>query len=172
MQGNGNSSPTANGPMTQVTRDFTWTQTFGRRYARYGQQGFTLIELIAVFLLLSIMAAIAVSHSTDFGLEADLRGATEVVKGHLRYAQTKAMNSDVSWGINFAGSTYTLQNASSATAALPGEVPQDMTFASTVNPVMFENRWGSPGSATITVTVSKGGSSQTVTVTRNTGFIP
>lgn len=136
------------------------------------QRGFTLIEIIAVFILMGVLSAIAVSHSNNFGLDADVRGAAEVVKNHLRYTQAKAMNSDVSWGLNFASSTYTLQNASSVTAALPGDLPQGMSFASTVNPLMFENRWGSPGSATITVTVSKGGTSQTITVTKNTGFIP
>ena len=136
------------------------------------EKGFTLIEFIAVLLLIGILSAIAVNRSSNFGADAAVLGATEVVKNHLRYAQVEAMNSNVSWGINFASSTYTLRDANNVNASLPGDLPQGMTFASTVNPLMFENRWGSPGSVTATVTVSKGGTSQTITVTKNTGFIP
>ena len=136
------------------------------------ERGFTLIEIIAVLLLMGILSVVAVVHSNNLGVEADVRGAAEVVKNHLRYAQTKAMNADLGWGINFAGSSYTLEDANRVSAILPGDLPQGMTYAATVNPVLFENRWGSPGSATITVTVSKGGTSQTITVTKNTGFIP
>ena len=137
-----------------------------------GDKGFTLIEFIAVLLLMGILTAIAVNRSSNFGVDADILGATEVVKDHLRYAQSRAMNSNVSWGVNFAGNTYTLRDANNVSASLPGNLPQAMTFASTVNPLMFENRWGSPGSVTATVTVSKDGTSRTITVTKNTGFIP
>ena len=143
----------------------------------FSDKGFTLIETIAVLLLLGILAAIAVSRSSNFGAEADVVGASEVVKNHLRYAQTKAMNADVSWGINFDGSTYTLQNASGVEATLPGDLPQGMAFTATI--VMFDHRWGSPVDNTdtpltddVTITISKTGASpQKITVTKNTGFI-
>lgn len=140
------------------------------------QRGFTLIEIIAVLVLMGVVAAMAVSRSLNGTAEAEVAGAVEVVKNHLRYAQTRAMNADVSWGILFNGSTYTLQDTDTPTpntATLPGDLPQGMTFVASVNPVMFEKRWGSPGNTTITVTVSKGGvSPRTITVTRKTGFIP
>jgi MSHA pilin protein MshC len=131
-----------------------------------------MVEIIAVLVLVGILAAIVFRHGNDSGVEAELSGAAEVVKSHLRFAQTKAMNSDVSWGVNFTGASYTLQNASAVTALLPTEVPQGVTFAATVNPLLFDNRWGSPGPAEITVTVSMGGTNRTFTVTANTGFIP
>lgn len=140
--------------------------------ARLNQRGFTLIEVIAVLLVMGVMAAMAVGRSSNSSSQADVLGATETVKNHLRFAQSTAMNSDLSWGINFSGSSYTLRDANNVSGTLPGDIPQGMTFASSVNPVMFDNRWGSPGTTTITVTVSKGGNSQTITITRNTGFIP
>lgn len=135
-------------------------------------QGFTLIEVIAILLLMGILAAVVVSRSGDGTTQAEVAGAVETVKGHLRYAQATAMNSDLAWGITFATSTYTLKNTNNVTATLPGELPTGMTFASSINPVMFDNRWGSPSTTTITITVSKGSVSQAITVTKNTGFIP
>lgn len=125
-----------------------------------------------MLLLMGILTAFVVGRSGSSSNQAAVAGAVEIVKNHLRYAQATAMNADLSWGLNFSGSTYTLRDANNVTAILPGDIPQGMTFASTTNPVMFENRWGSPGATTITVTVSKSGVSQTITVTRNTGFIP
>ncbi|MDA8417443.1 MAG: prepilin-type N-terminal cleavage/methylation domain-containing protein [Desulfobacteraceae bacterium] len=134
--------------------------------------GFTLIEVISVLLLIGILTVIAIGREANSGNQADVYGATEVLKNHLRYAQSTAMNSDVSWGLNFSGSSYTMQNASASTAPLPGDIPTGISYTPSVNPVLFDNRWGSPGAVTITITVSKGGFSQTVTVTKNTGFIP
>lgn len=135
-------------------------------------RGFTLIEVIAVLLVLGVLVAIAVGRPANSIAQAEVAGAVEIVKNHLRFAQSTAMNSDLSWGINFSGTTYSLRDSNNVTATLPGDIPQGMTFASTINPLMFDNRWGSPGTTTITVTVSKGGVSQTISVTRNTGFIP
>lgn len=144
----------------------------GSTRAPADQAGFTLIEVIAVFILMGVLAAMAISRSLDATGEAEVAGATEVVKNHLRYAQVRAMNADLAWGLNFAGSSYTLRDANGATASLPGDLPQGMTFVASVNPVMFEKRWGSPGGTTILVTVTKGAVSRTITVTRKTGFIP
>ncbi len=130
--------------------------------------GFTFIEIIAVLLIVGILSAIAMEHSMNY--EADLIGAVEVVKSHLRYAQIKAINSNRKWGIVFSPSTYTLEDETSVTGVLPGDIPQGFTFSSTINPIMFGSN-GSPGQASATVNISKGGSSRSLIVTRNTGFI-
>lgn len=140
-------------------------------------KGFTLVEIIAVLLLLGILSAVAVSHMTQSS--ADLVGETEVLKGHFRFAQMKAMNANVTWGFRFTATTCTLQTngVDSATVFFPGEttathtLPSGMSMTYTASPVAI-NEWGSPGATTITVTVSKGGDSRVITITRNTGFIP
>lgn len=137
-------------------------------------RGFTLIEVISVLVLLGILAAVMVNRSLDNS--ADAIGEAEVVKGHLRFAQMKAMNSDTSWGIAFAGSSYTLQQKGLTSAVpLPGQNSATYTLAkgtvsATRNPIVF-NQWGDPG-AIITVTVNVGANSQAFTVAQNTGFIP
>lgn len=142
----------------------------------HGQSGFTMIEIIAVLILLSIVAAIATSHIGD--TRVDVVGATEVLKGHLRYSQVKAMNSATPWGINFNSGSYVLeQNGSASATPLPGKgnstltLPAGVTVSSTIDPLNFD-QWGSPGAVTATVTVTDGTNTRTITITKNTGFIP
>lgn len=137
--------------------------------------GFTLIEIIAVLLLIGIVSAVVVSRSLDNN--AEIVGETEVIKGHLRFAQTRAMNSDQTWGIRFTGGTVTLlENGVASAISLPGQNISSYTLvkgsaASSTNPVVFDE-WGSPGSDVITVTVSIGSDSRSFGITPLTGFIP
>jgi len=140
-----------------------------------GKSGFTLIEIIAVLLLLGIIGAVVFSRSLN--TNADLLGEIEIIKGHLRYAQLKAMNDLTPWGLNFAGSTYTLEenNTPSATP-LPAQDSStyNLTAGSataSTNPVIFDE-WGDPGTGPITVTVTVGGDSATFSIAKTTGFIP
>jgi len=69
-------------------------------------RGFTLIELISVLLIMGIVAAVVVSRVGTSNNEVIAQ--MEVVKSHLRYAQSRAMNSDLVWGIRFDTDKYWL----------------------------------------------------------------
>lgn len=147
------------------------------RTFRTRQAGFTLVEVIAILILLGILSAVAASRFMDTGA-ADVRAAADTLKSHLRYAQIRAMNSNVTWGIDFAANSYTLmQNGAASATRFPGTSSGTVTLgsglavSSTVDPITFSQR-GSPGATTATITVSKGGNSTTITVTKKTGFIP
>ncbi len=143
------------------------------------QNGFTLIEIIAVLILLAIVAAVA----TFAGGTADTKvaAATALMKSHLRFAQVRAMNDTNTWGIGLGSTSYTLQTGGTTAAInLPGTDSPTMNLASgltlSVNPssitaVTFDS-WGSPGPTTISISISDGANSRTITVTRKTGFIP
>jgi prepilin-type N-terminal cleavage/methylation domain-containing protein len=138
-------------------------------------RGFTLIEVIAVLIILGIISAVAITRAIS--TQEDLISQVEVVKSHLRYAQLKALQDDTAtWGIAFAANSYTLTTTAAGGAGLlPAENSSTHTFPSGVtvtNPqtVTF-NPWGSPGTANIPITLSQGGSTLTLTVTGNTGFI-
>ena len=143
-----------------------------------GDRGFTLMEVIVVVMLLSMLAAIAISRS-NANEEAAIRVEIDTLKGHLRYAQYLAMNqatatatSPVQWGIQVTGSSYNLfkSGGTEDMLNLPGESSNTHNFKEGLSGsgnVLF-NEWGSPGLSNFILTV--GGES--ITITAETGFIP
>lgn len=152
-------------------------------------KGFTMIEVIAVLIILGIITAIAVSRGLS--TQQDLIPQADIVKSHLRFAQLKALQDDeATWGINFSSSTtYSLfTNGNTAdTMTLPGEDAKEVDLAQkspgmtiTTGIVSFDS-WGRPctnAAGTIlqsenrTIAVSLSGQTETITITQNTGFIP
>jgi len=151
------------------------------------RNGFTLVEIVIVFLMLGIMAAFVVAKFYDTGT-ANLNSEVDVVKSHIRYAQSRAMNTNVVWGINISGTNqYSLfRNGNSAdTIRLPGQdnlalsLPTGVSFGSTG--IISFDTWGRPytdaGGTTAQsgariITLSLGSSTKNITITQNTGFIP
>jgi MSHA pilin protein MshC len=140
-------------------------------------RGFTLIEVIAVLIILGIIAAVVVSRGMSS--QNDLIPQADIVKTHLRFAQLKALADDSTststWGIVFSGNSYTLyNNGAAASINLPGENGNSHTFPSGVTvagtTVNFDS-WGSPGTANIPITLSQGGVPTTINVANNTGYI-
>lgn len=142
--------------------------------------GFTMIEIIAVLIVLSIITAVIISRGMTSD-EVKLQAEFNTMKGHLRFAQSRAMNElpGIRWGINVAGASYTLVRFETSTNTatnpmyLPGESSATHYFTSGItasvtgsNPVLFDE-WGSPGTAVTSVSVGN----KVINVTPNTGFI-
>jgi prepilin-type N-terminal cleavage/methylation domain-containing protein len=156
-----------------------------RRRRFGGQRGFTLFEVVMVLLILGVISYFAATRL--FSGEAPSQGAEmELLKNHLRYAQSRAMNSESSWGIKFGSSTryWLFKDPNDNTVIrLPGVESADgvMVLGSIQvslppgNKITFDH-FGSPGSSVIpsmTVQPQGGGSTLgSITVTKNTGFIP
>ncbi len=145
----------------------------------HGKRGFTMLEIIAVLLILGIIAAVVASRMANTAAY-DLSSQVEVLKAHLRLAQSRAMGSGSPWGINFVTSTtyYLFEgNGSTTPVQLPGEdnatvnlttKKSGLTIGSAPQRITFD-AYGSPGATTLTVTTNGG---VNITVTKNTGFIP
>ena len=143
-------------------------------------RAFTLIEIIAVLVILGIVAVVAISRVTATET-AQIRASVDTLKGHLRYAQSLAMNDlpGIQWGINISGPSYSLVKydlnvlQTPTPVNLPNESSDTHTFPATitastgVNPILFDH-WGSPGNAGVTVTIN----GQSFTISAETGFIP
>lgn len=156
--------------------------------------GFTLLEVILVLVLIGVFTVLAIAqHSaSDVGISSQ----TRVLAAHLRYAQMRSMNTDTSWGIfynNHDGYYQLFRGSTANIAQLPGEEgdrfnlgAMGMTISSakaSETPVARDftvqfNSWGSPQSdiaedeTLILQLTEPGHAPQTITVTRNTGFIP
>ena len=141
--------------------------------SRRNAHGFTLIEIIAVLVIIGIMSAVAITIFSSLD-KYKLTSEVEILKTHLRYAQSRAMSDTVSWGIYFSGGPhYTLQRNGDPISypSLPNENSNTHNlqggFSVSGLPVIFDN-FGSPGVADIDITVG----TRLFTVTANTGFIP
>lgn len=136
-------------------------------------RGFTLVEVIAVLVVLSIIVAVAVSR---ISIRGDLTSQTDIVKSHLRFVQLKALADDTAtWGISFSGSAYTLlYNSASSTLNLPGEDSNSHAFpagVTTASQAINFDAWGNPSGGAATITLSGEGSSKTITINGSTGYI-
>ena len=157
--------------------------------------GFTLIEIIAVLVLMSIIAAgvLARSMNTD---QIDLMAQVAKIRNHIRYAQAMALKrSDKNWGIKCDGSNAywffegTNPDDSASQLPLPGEISSKILFADinvAINgfELYFDN-YGRPYIAYtdktsntpvsadnwLTVTISSKSDSVTLFVTPETGLI-
>ena len=63
------------------------------------QNGFTLVEITAVLVLMAIISAYVIGRSINTE-QIDLAGQTDKIRNQIRYAQATAMKrSDAVWGI-------------------------------------------------------------------------
>ena len=140
-------------------------------------KGFTMIELVAVLVVMGIIVAVAAVRMSGRN-EYDLASQVEVVKSHLRLAQSRAMTTGTQCGINFnSTTTYNLFTGTATTTGLllPGEDNETvalttkksgLTITSAPQTVTFDAH-GSPGTTLVTVRTSGGD----INITKNTGFI-
>jgi prepilin-type N-terminal cleavage/methylation domain-containing protein len=151
--------------------------------------GFTMIEMISVLVVIGIIGVTVVGHQISLGTEA--RTQANIIKNHLRYAQSLCMNSNMVWGICCDGNDYWLfQNGdTSQEVMLPTEETEKVSLsdrgismaAFTVSFTTADVMGGIPctdaGASMVqigdrNITVSSGGDSETITITQNTGYIP
>jgi len=134
--------------------------------------GFTMIEVLAVLIVLAVVMTVVLSRTPSIDREAYAQRA--IIRAHLRFAQSLAMSSNTdTWEIAFTSNSYTLfQNGLPASINLPNDststhnLPNGVAITSGIGTIVFDE-WGSPGTDTITITVN----TEPITVTRLTGFI-
>jgi len=155
------------------------------------KRGYTFFEILVVLVLASIVLVIVISRISTTNVE--LTAQSEVLKTHLRYAQAAAMSTDTVWGLHCDNaSTYWLfRDGSIANRIhLPAEDNDAIDLASAgfsleAFTLAFDS-WGIPytdagatpgqeltgGAPEADITLSRSGSSKTISVTPNTGFVP
>jgi MSHA pilin protein MshC len=142
-----------------------------------GKNGFTIMEIVAVLIVLSILAAVAVNRVSYSG--SKLIAQADTVKSHLRFAQLKALQDDVnSWKVEVSPSSYSILCEGGdcpASIILPSESSHTHHFpagvtASADTTVAFDS-WGSPGDEALEITLTEGGKTLTINIAAHTGYI-
>jgi prepilin-type N-terminal cleavage/methylation domain-containing protein len=137
-------------------------------------KGFTLIEVIAVMIVIGILAATVLSR-IDFGTtssRASADGAAYMIASDIRYAQEFAMANRISKSIVFTNGSSSYTFSPTSTGMDPSGQLQSIgaTIGTTVT--FTFNSLGEPtAGGGNSVTVSSGGQSRTITVTQYTGKV-
>ena len=145
-------------------------------------KGYTMVEMLIVLILIGLISAIVFSRSYESN--AGLVGEVALLKAHLRFVQSLAMADNTkTWGLRIESNKYTLRedgsdsgynlpDTDSSVRMIPSNTKVSITSVAPNNTITFDE-WGSPGPQTYTVTLSDGANpARTITVTKNTGFIP
>ncbi len=150
--------------------------------------GFTVIEIITVMIVMGIITAFAVGRVADN--KPELVAQKEVLKVHLRYAQSRSMNSNDNYGIETDGNIYWLfrYNGTSGDVRVnfPGEDDNHIDLSALGlslsmedgNIVSFDSKGipylaysGTLQTLDRTLTLSSGSDNESIIITKNTGFI-
>ena len=136
--------------------------------------GFTLIEIVAVLVLMSIIATgvLVASMNTD---QIDLTAQVAKIRNHIRYAQAMALKrSDKIWGIKCDGSNAywffegTDPDDSANQLPLPGEINSQILL-SDIKVTMSEftllfDRYGIPYKDNLSTKVDNSSNSLSITI--------
>jgi prepilin-type N-terminal cleavage/methylation domain-containing protein len=163
------------------------------------RKGFTVLEVVAVLVIVGIISAVAVSRIISN--QNNLIAATDVLTSHLRLAQARAMSTSADnvntfsvWGVRFVSATqYHLFYCADASACDPaanqtafpgGSIIMDLTQGVQVTNgalVLAFDRFGTPFTdstlttslaAQLTLTLKdNNGNTNTINITPQTGMI-
>lgn len=150
--------------------------------------GFTVIELLAVIVIAALLATSFFAYFRQS--DTSLPSQTDILKTHIRYAQSRALNTDTLWGLRFETDSrmYWLYRAPDVNTriALPGQTAEEVDLGvmalditgSSFN-LVFDS-WGRPAltvrafsEGQLAINLNRDGTDgDTIIVTENTGFVP
>lgn len=137
-------------------------------------RGFSMVQVIAALLVLGVIAVVVATRQDISAI--DVYREAEVIRAHVRYVQAVAMgHNTASWGVSFAGQSYTLlKDGSPSALQFPNEatstrtLPRGLSFTSGAGTVVTFDEWGTPGSSDVAVILS---GLETIRIRGNTGFV-
>lgn len=139
------------------------------------ESGFTLIELVMVMVIVGVMSAVAISkyNRNTFDVGA---ASGELVQA-IRYTQDKSMSHSgaTNYQIDITGTGYTVTQGG---VSIPHPITGVGNYSKTWSDISLDtpatlifDAYGNPGlDAPLTITLSKGSDSDSVTVENVTGF--
>lgn len=133
--------------------------------------GVSLAELVLVLLLLGVLAAVVLPRLDARALQ--ILPVAEQIAAEIRHAQSLAMTRGETHVFETDGASYSISSASQSqvqlsNGALSGSL-RGLTVGGTGS-IAFAPRFGQPDGAA-SITISDNGSSVTVTVSGETGYV-
>lgn len=128
--------------------------------------GFTLLELIAILLVVVIIATFMITKTPSASLYS-LSSVTEQLRRDIRYTQTLATSLNTNYSIVLSTNSYAISPTPPS-----GAYSVTMPAGITLSPVTITfTSMGAPTSATTITVTASGVGTDTFTVTAETGFI-
>ena len=146
--------------------------------------GFTLIEVVVVLVILGILSAVAIPMTT--GGKPKLQARADSIMNYIVYAQSRSMHTDGQWGIRFEGNSFWMFNNGDidSEVILPGEKEEKVGLQnlSTDSATVSFDDWGVPfdnaeGTADARLESGKqidlnmDGEQKTIFIAPDTGFV-
>lgn len=118
--------------------------------------GFTLMEVIAVLVLMAIIMAIAAPSFISWLPSYRLSAAARQVAGDLQLARMKAISQNTAFQVSYSSKTYVIQKCTPSCASPTNDsgnivLPEGITAAASATP-QFQPRGTAGVTATITLT--------------------
>lgn len=148
-------------------------------------QGFTLVELVSVLLLIAILTVVAVDQWP--GSAINLSAQVDQLLNDIRYTQSLAMNRGQRYRINFAADHYWITNIDgTVTYPFPVNGATEVTLNSGITltttdgflvfdgngvPYTTTTSPGTPLAADAVITLSADGTTNTLTISPETGRV-
>jgi len=131
------------------------------------QQGFTIIELIMVIIIIGVIAVTAVPKFTSMG-NVSVMGAAQMIQADIRYTQELAMAEHTETGkrIEFTSGADSYTTVDLEIRDLPSGVTIDNDFTVTFNSLGEPTAGGGDS-----VIILAGGETGTIKVTKYTGKV-
>ena len=142
----------------------------GEKNVLRSENGFTLIEIISIIVLLGILAAVALPRFNTGTL--DVNSAAQIVRSDLRFLQRLAMGQNtVTMSINFAAGANAYNTFDTAGTIVNRTLPQNITIVATKT--LGYNKFGEPANAipTDSIDITNGAQTKTIAVEQFTGMI-
>lgn len=145
-------------------------------------RGFTLIEIIATLVLLGILAGLGLMLADTGGDGRDVATQLDLLRNHIRYAQSMAMKERTLWSFHYTGTSFWVSDAAGQ-HALPGtETPVQSAVSVTPDrngAVYFDiygipcsdNATATPLTTATTFTVTAGSASESLSLVPDTGYV-
>lgn len=141
-----------------------------KQYSFYSQDGFTLVELVIVIVLIGIMSVYAITNDTSPS-ELSLPSQAEKMASDIRYAQTLSHSTGQRICLTIVSGTngtYTAANCVGNTILFSFSLAKNVTLNGPTS--IFFDTLGQP-SAAASYTLTSGRSTKTVSITTLTGFV-